>query len=92
MIRKYHNHTLKTNPRHRKEEPHNIYSNKTSKRQLKQSKQLFLFLAKMIAKLERTHSNEYQNQDQHRNLQTMGGYIKQKISNNRATTLERTEA
>ena len=25
MIRKYHNHTLQTNPRHRKEEPQNIY-------------------------------------------------------------------
>ena len=23
IIRKYHNHTLQTNPRHRKEEPHN---------------------------------------------------------------------
>ena len=30
MIRKYHNHTLQTNPRHREEEPHTIYSNHTS--------------------------------------------------------------
>ena len=29
MIRKYYNHTLQTNPRHRKEEPQNIYNNKT---------------------------------------------------------------
>ena len=27
MIRKYHNHTLQTNPRPREEEPQNIYSN-----------------------------------------------------------------
>ena len=32
MIRKYHNHTLQTNPRHCEEEPHNIYSNNTSVR------------------------------------------------------------
>ena len=29
MIRKYHNHTLQTNPRHREEEPQNMYSNNT---------------------------------------------------------------
>ena len=29
MVRKYHNHTLQTNPRYREEEPQNIYSNKT---------------------------------------------------------------
>ena len=28
MIREYHNHTLQTNPRHREDEPQNIYSNK----------------------------------------------------------------
>ena len=33
MIKKYHNHTLQTNPRHREEEPANIYSNNTSVRQ-----------------------------------------------------------
>ena len=31
--RKYHNHILQTNPRHREEEPHNIYNNNTSVRQ-----------------------------------------------------------
>ena len=34
---KYHNHTLQTGPRHWVEEPHNINSNKTQKRQLKQN-------------------------------------------------------
>ena len=29
MIRKYHNNTLQTNPKHRKEELQNIYSTKT---------------------------------------------------------------
>ena len=33
MIRKYHNHTLQTNPRRREEESQNIYSNNTSVRQ-----------------------------------------------------------
>ena len=32
VIRKYHNHKQQTNPRHREEELHDIYSNKTSKR------------------------------------------------------------
>ena len=34
MIRKYHNHTLQTNPRHRQEESQNIYSNNTYVRKL----------------------------------------------------------
>ena len=42
MIRKYHNHTPQTNPRHRKEEPQNIDCTKTPGRQLKQSNQLSL--------------------------------------------------
>ena len=33
IIRKYHNHTLQTNQRHREEEPQNIYSNNTPVRQ-----------------------------------------------------------
>ena len=40
MIRKYHNHKLQTNPRHCEEEPQNIYSNKTSERQLEDLKVL----------------------------------------------------
>ena len=56
MIRKYHNYTLQTNPRHREEKPHNIYSNNTSVRQSKQSNQLS-FLFNVIAKLEWTQSN-----------------------------------
>ena len=33
MTKKYDNHKLQTNPRHRKEELQDIYSNKTSKKQ-----------------------------------------------------------
>ena len=33
MIRKYHIHTLQTNPRHREKEQHNIYNNNLSVRQ-----------------------------------------------------------
>ena len=44
MIRKYHIYILQTNPRHREEEPHNIYSNNTFVRQHKQSNQLSLLL------------------------------------------------
>ena len=40
MIRKYHNHTLHTNPRHREEEPHNSNCHKTSRWHLKSSNQL----------------------------------------------------
>ena len=40
-----------------------------------------LFLVKMIAKLERTQSNAYQNKDQHRTIpQTMGGTVHKTIS------------
>ena len=42
MIRKYHNHKLQTNPRHLEEALQDIYSNKTSKRQQKQSNRLSL--------------------------------------------------
>ena len=81
-IRKYNNHTLQTNhktfivPRH----PKDNKSKTTSS----------LFLVKMIAKLARTQSNAHQNKDQHRTLTKNGRYIKQKISNNRTSALERT--
>ena len=42
MVMKHHNLTLQTKPQHREEEPQNIYRNKTSVRQLKQSNQLSL--------------------------------------------------
>ena len=42
MIRKYHNYTLHTNPRHREKEPQIINNNNTSVRQLQQSNQLSL--------------------------------------------------
>ena len=47
MIRQYHNLILQTNPRHPEEEPQNIYSNKTSEIQLKQSNQLSLSSARL---------------------------------------------
>ena len=39
------------------------------------------FLFKMIAKLEWTQSNAYQNKDKHRNTTHNGNYIKQQIKN-----------
>ena len=42
MIMKYHNNKPQTNPRHREEKLQDIYSNKTSKRHIKQSNQLYL--------------------------------------------------
>ena len=71
MIRKYHNHTLQTNPRPRKEESQNIYSNKTFVRQQKQSNQLSLPLHD-DCKLERTQSNAYQTKTNTEPPQTMG--------------------
>ena len=41
MIKKYHNHKPKTNPPHREEELQDIYSDKTSKKRLKQSNQRY---------------------------------------------------
>ena len=40
MIRKNHNYALQTSPQHCEEEPQNIYSNKTSERQLEDLKVL----------------------------------------------------
>ena len=40
MTRKYHTHTMQTNPRHHEGKPQNTNSNGTSGRQLKQSNQL----------------------------------------------------
>ena len=56
MIRKYHNHTLQTNPRQHEEESQNNYSNKIPlDNKCKATGSLFYF--KMIAKLERTQGN-----------------------------------
>ena len=78
MIRKYHNHLQHTNPRDRKEEPQNIYSNKTSVRQQKQSNQLSLPLQD-DSKLERTQSNAYQNKDKYRAPTNNGKYISNRL-------------
>ena len=57
MIRKCHNHTPQTNPRHREEEPQNTGCHKTSGRQLKQSNQLS-FPHQDDCKTRRTQSTE----------------------------------
>ena len=80
MIKKYHNHTLQTNSRHREEEPQNNNNHKTLGRQTKYSIQLSLFPIMMIAKQEMTHSNARQNMEQTLNP-TMGATI-----NNESTT------
>ena len=79
MARKYNNHKLQTDPRHREKEPHN--NHETSGRQTKQSNQLSL-PHQDDCKLEGTYSNVQQNIDQ---LQTptMGVTI-----NNKTTTTE----
>ena len=90
MIRKYHNHTLQTNPRHRKLEPQNICSNETFVRQKKQSNQQSLPLQD-DCKLERTQSNAYQTETT-QNPHKQWEVHKQQINNNITTALERTAA
>ena len=93
MIRKYHNHILQTSPRHHGEEPQNIYNNNTSVRHNNNSKvNSFLFLFKMIAKLQWTECNAYQNKDMHRTSTNNWKYSKQSINNNGTFALERTAA
>ena len=46
----------------------------------------------MIAKLEWTQSNAYQNKDKHRNPTHNGNYIQRQIKKNRAPAQERTAA
>ena len=63
-----HNHTPKTNPRRREEEPQNTHSNNTSVRQPKKASRPLFFL-KMIAKLERTQGILKQRHAQNTNKQ-----------------------
>ena len=72
MNRKYHNQTLQTNPRHRDEEPQNIYNNKTSERQQKQSNQLSL-PRQDDCKTRMDIKQRKPNKDQNSFPQTMGG-------------------
>ena len=51
MIKKYHNHTLQTNPRHGENQTPNNNNHKTTRRQSEAISSLFSI--KMIAKLER---------------------------------------
>ena len=86
VIRKYHNHTLQTNPRHRDEEPQNINSHKTTGINLsKATSSLPLFPIKMIAKLEITPSTAHQNRDITQNPINNWSTNKQRITNNRVT-------
>ena len=66
MIRKCHNHTPQTNPRHREEEPQNTDRHKTSGRQLKQSNQ-FSLPHQDDGKNRLTQSTEQQSKDQTQN-------------------------
>ena len=89
IIRKYHNHTLQTNPQYHEEEPQNITVSKHQEDQ--QSKATSsLFPIKMIAKLERIQSTEQQNMEQTQNPTMVA--TKQCINNNRTTALEQTAA
>ena len=51
MIRKYHTHTMQTNPRHREEEPHNTICHKPPARQLATTSSFVPI--KVLAKLDR---------------------------------------
>ena len=62
MIRKYHNHTLHTNPRHGEEERLNNNRHNTPERQSKVTSSLFPI--KLFVKLEKTQSNTQQNMEQ----------------------------
>ena len=88
MIRKYYNHKLQTTPWHREEGPLNHH--KTPGRQIKQSNQLSLphqddCNTKKDIKLHTTKHRTIT--DSHN-----GSNNKQKVNNNRTTTLEQTAA
>ena len=76
MIRKYHNHTPQTNPRHCEEEPQNTDCHNASGRQLKQSSQLSS-PHEDDCRTRRLQNAEQQNKDQTQ----MGATI-----NNKSTT------
>ena len=63
MLRKYHNNTLKNNPRHREEDP----SQDIRKTINKSKATSYLFLINMIVKLLRSLSSAQQNKDQSQN-------------------------
>ena len=63
MIRKYYNHTLQTNPRHREEELQDTRNWQEDKQSKATSS---LFPVKMIVKLEMAHSNVQKTWNKHR--------------------------
>ena len=81
MIRKYHNHTLQTNPRHREEEPRTLRAMRQEDNLSKATSSLFII--EMIAKLERTPHTALQNKVETQNSNTMGTTI-----NNESTVTE----
>ena len=89
MIRKHHNHTLQTNPRHREEE---LQDTRKTNKVKPPARSLFpssLSLPiKMIAKLERAQSNVQQNMEQNTEPHN-GNKNQQRINSNRAAALER---
>ena len=85
MIRKYHNHKPQTTLWHHEEEPLNHHE--TPGRQIKQSNQLSL-PPKMIARDTKQRTTKHRTITDSHN----GSNNKQKVNNNRTTTLERTAA
>ena len=79
MARKYHNHTLQTNPLLREEETHSTNSPMTLKQFL--SNHLSL-PSEIIAKLEMTLSTAQQNMDQIQKQNTNNRSINKQLTNN----------
>ena len=90
MIRKYHNNTLQTNPRHHEEEPQNNNNHKTPGRQTSKATSS-LFPIKMIAKLESTHSNAQQTKEQTQSP-TMGAIVNNECTTTEMPPLNRTDS
>ena len=86
MIRKYYNHKPQTTLWHREEEPLN--HQETSGRQIKQSNQLSLPHQDDC----NTRTDTKHRTTKHRTITDSHNGSKQKVNNNRTTTLERTAA
>ena len=95
MTRKYHNHTIQTNPQHRKENTRTITATRYQKGNQNKANS-FAFPSEMTAKLERAQCFAQQiNGPNTKSPQTIGAWeqqLKQRIHINRTTALERTAA
>ena len=85
MIRKYHNHTLQTTPRHREEQSQNTNSHKTAGRA---TSSLFLIKVTVPQAGHKTLNNK--TSIIHRTPTNNESNNKHWINNNRTTALERT--